>query len=167
MMQVRQGVVAVWLAVALGACSVAAGEPELVQLADGKWGDGQVQHSTEIMTERLPALIDMESVTYYIGGQGKVEWVTDRITVPGPTDYWLDAVVTLPNGAVASLLDTVHDAHVASDAPDVVPHLSASLPAGDLWWSPTLNEHITTATWHGHVYLSPATDQAVLVLYTT
>lgn len=119
-----------------------------------KAGDGTVRHDLEPLTSRIPALAAAESATWCSGTLGD-----DR--VPGPTTYWIDAVVVLP-AEVADELRAELALQESSVVPDVVPQLTGVLPAGPFLAGDPLDQRFSAGTWASSAQLEAS--GAVLVL---
>ena len=85
---------------------------------------GAVRHDLPPLTSRFPLLGEPTGSTWFAGTVG-----SDR--APGPSTYWIDAVVEVPSSTVASLL-AEHSPVPAVTAPDEVPELASEVPAGEL-----------------------------------
>ena len=121
-----------------------------------KSGDGVERSDTEPLTSRIPALAGVPSVTWYSGTLGDPD-------APGPSLYWIDAVVVLPDGVAEELRNTL-ELTPAVDQPGVVEALVPHLPAGTLLTGAQLDEAFSAAAWRSTAYLSQASDQLVLVI---
>lgn len=90
-----------------------------------KTGSGEIRHDLAPLVKRVPALADARAATWYSGTLGDS---------PGPSTYWIDAVVTLP-ATRATTLRAELDLDDLGTAPDVVDGLRPLLPeqllAGD------------------------------------
>lgn len=121
-----------------------------------KSGDGVERHDVEPLTTRIPALSGIQEATWFSGTLGGDD-------VPGPSLYWIDAVVTLSAGEADELRQTL-DLATASSAPDVVPELWEHLPVGDLLAGARLDELFSAGGWRTTAYLSATGDELVLVI---
>lgn len=63
-----------------------------------KTGDGKTRSDLQPLTDRFPALAAAESATWLSGTMGSSD-------APGPSTYWIDAVVVLPPAEHAALKD--------------------------------------------------------------
>ena len=82
---------------------------------------------------------------------------------PGPSTYWIDAIVELPETAHAELLKTAS----STEQPlpdDFSPQLQGALPTGKLLTSIELNERFSYGTFVSKVYL--VRDGQTLILST-
>lgn len=145
----------------LSACAPqAAGDENLrgghnVQSAT-KEGTSEVRHELEPLTKRFPQLSDAASATWMSGTMGDPR-------VPGPSTYWIDAIVELPVAEHSELLNAVS----ATELPlpdDFSPQLHAAIPHGRLLNSSELNERFSHGKFVCKVYL--VTDGQTLILST-
>lgn len=123
----------------------------------GKSGTGELRTDLEPLTKRFSALGSPERVRWMSGtfGSGRA---------PGPSTYWIDAVITLPQ----SKIDELKSAHVPQSAgatPHVVDGLRAELPAGKFLTGDRLDRAFSHDTWAARAYLSA--DNGTLVLVAT
>lgn len=121
-----------------------------------KNGDGAERNDVDPLVSRIPMLQGITGATWYSGTLGARD-------APGPSLYWIDAVVTLPDGVAAELRASL-DLARAAGAPDVVTALQPAVPAGDLLTGEELDAAFSTTTWHTTAYLSASGDQVVLVV---
>jgi hypothetical protein len=121
-----------------------------------KTGDGTERHDLDPLTSRIPALKGVVDATWYSG-------TFSTRDVPGPSTYWIDAVVTLPPGAADELRGTL-DLTTATATPDVVGALDPALPTGEeLLVGEELDEAFSYGSWLSTAYLSATGDTLVLV----
>lgn len=111
-----------------------------------KNGDGELHHDLEPLTTRIPALADAISATWTSGTLGD-----DR--APGPSTYWIDAVVVLPPD-VADRLRTELDLVTAGGVPQVAEVLVGELPASGLLTGPGLDAAFSADGWYSTAYLA-------------
>ena len=119
-----------------------------------KNGTGEERHDLAPLTKRFPALGLPTTARWYSGTLGD-----DR--VPGPSSYWIDAVVTLEPSAAKSLA-TDYAAEPASTRPNVVKALRGAVPTGPLVTSEQLDRALSTA-FSTQAWISLGTGQVVLV----
>ena len=131
-------------------------ETAMPQSTPDKAGDGTERHDLEPLTSRIGALTGVPSATWYSGTLGDP-------SAPGPSTYWIDAVVQLPAGVAEDLAASL-DLSPAQDAPDVVPALAGDLPAGELLSGPELDAAFSADGWYSTAYLSVASEELVLVV---
>lgn len=142
--------VAVVLAVMIAGCH---GGTNTVE----KSGTGELRADSEPLTKRFPALDAPERVRWMSGTLG-----SDR--APGPSTYWIDAVITLPEREIDELKST-YDPKSDGKTPDVVGGLRAELPAGTFLTGDRLDQAFAHDTWFAKAYLDP--DHRTLVLVAT
>ena len=119
-----------------------------------KSGDGTEQHELDPLATRIPALGDAVDSTWFSGTLGSAR-------APGPSLYWIDAVVTLPPGVADELRSTLA-LTPAEATPDVVEALGLVLPVGALLVGDGLDEAFSHQTWQTTAYLSATGDEVVL-----
>ncbi|WP_433671671.1 hypothetical protein ACQP06_08260 [Nocardia sp. CA-136227] len=154
-------VVGATLVAAVSAC---ANPPEAPAPAEA------LRHDLEPLTSRWPAIAQPVSATWAAGVQG-MEITPSRIDVPGPSDYWLQAIITL-DPAVAEALRTRtvgnEPAPVASDSgPRLRAELVPSLPGGEFRTSRELDAEFATPEFKPRAYLQVSGNVLVLVAYTS
>ncbi|KJK46844.1 hypothetical protein UK23_22300 [Lentzea aerocolonigenes] len=122
-----------------------------------KSGTGELRTDLEPLTKRFTALDDPEHARWMSGTFG-----SDR--APGPSTYWIDAVVTLSERKIDELKTTYASAP-AGKSPEVVEGLRAELPAGAFLTSDRLDQAFSHDKWSAKAYLVP--ERRVLVLVAT
>jgi hypothetical protein len=148
------------LAVAvLAGCS--SGGPTLEQLDATKRGDGVAHHDVATLAESIPAAAAADAVTYYGGVLATAD--AGRPEAPGPSDLWIDAVLTFPQG-VGSVLAAQWGATPEGD-PDVVALLDTEIPACDFLGSYDLDQYFSDDAWTSSAWLCAETDQVVLAAW--
>lgn len=151
--------VALLVAAGVTACTGPASDPPESPAAAPdearKSGDGQERTDLEPLTSRIPALDGVVGATWFSGTLGSDD-------VPGPSLYWIDAVVTLPPGAADELRATL-DLAPASGRPEVVDDLATHVPA-ELLVGPELDEAFSDGGWRTTAYLEQSGDDVVLVI---
>jgi hypothetical protein len=119
-----------------------------------KSGTGELRTDLDPLRTRFPVLAEMTDARWMSGTYGRGE-------VPGPSTYWIDAVVTLPAGRVEQLV-AAHSPTTQGKTPEVSEGLRAQLPAGPFLTGDALNRVFTHERWSASVYLDPTTNQVVL-----
>ena len=121
----------------------------------------EVRHELDPLTSRFPDL----------GTPVSASWVTwnsagpnDDRSIPGPTTYWINAVVHLDPDTTTKLV-AQYLPIPGSEQPDVQDLLRTELPPGPYLTSVTLDLAFTTPELATHAYLDPMAD--VLVLGST
>ena len=99
-----------------------------------------------------------------IGVPEQVSWVTWNSAsrgVPGPTTYWIDAVITLAPQTTSTLLRDVAPA-AQGRVPSVQDALRPAVPPGPFLSGTALNEALSTSGWSSVAYLDDERNQLVL-----
>lgn len=120
-----------------------------------KSGTGELRTDLEPLLKRFPVLEGVEQAHWMSGRFGDPD-------NPGPSTYWIDAVVTLPPATI-SRLRADHAPAPAEVTPDVVDGLREQLPAGPFLGGAALNKAFTHERWSASAYLDERTNQLVLV----
>ncbi len=117
-----------------------------------KEGDPTVRHDVEPLTKRFSALGTPVSATWRSG--------TLSGSAPGPSTYWIDAVVELSPAAAQALRATNPTA--SGSTLDVVDEVRAAIPAGTLLGGGALDAAFAQGTFRAHAHLVDGTDTVVL-----
>lgn len=122
----------------------------------------EVRHDLEPLTKRFAALGSPKSASW-IGGAKSPDNSTSRVDIPGPSSYWLEAVIEL-DPAVASGLRTKHIAGQPSQPaqPEIRPALRPLVPESAYVRSDSLDAVFTVNNWYSKAYLDQ--DRPTLVL---
>lgn len=118
-----------------------------------KSGTGEFRTDLDPLTKRFPLLAGAEEARWMSGTLGD-----DR--VPGPSTYWIDAIVTLPEPAVAEINRGTRE---DPTPPAVVEGLREHLPEGPFLTGASLDEAFSAGNWSATVYLAKNTNTVVLV----
>lgn len=118
-----------------------------------KTGTGDVRTDLEPLTKRFSALGEPVSATWMSGTLGG--------EAPGPSTYWIDAVVTLTPDAAASLRST--SPTPTTETPDVEDGVRSALPTGQLLHSEALDAKFAQGSFRAKAYLAADSDTVVLV----
>lgn len=119
-----------------------------------KQGDGRLRTDLDPLTSRFAELGTPVRASWMSGTMG-----SDR--VPGPSTYWIDAVVEVTPEVMAELAAT--KPAVTSERPDVVARVAEAIPAGTLRTSPELNALFASERWWVDTYLVEGANTVVLV----
>ena len=141
-------VVALIAAVALVGCQV---QPEPA----AKSGSGELRTDLDPLLSRFPVL----------GAPAGARWMSGtfgRADVPGPSTYWIDAVVTLPPAEVERVVSAYAPA-AEGRTPDVVEGMRAEVPDGPFLTGDALDAAFDHERWHASAYLEPESGELVLV----
>ncbi|MFI2753288.1 hypothetical protein ACGIF2_07620 [Cellulomonas sp. P22] len=121
-----------------------------------KSGTGEVRHELEPLVSRIPALSAATDATWLSGTLGDSR-------APGPSLYWIDAVVVLPDEAADGMRASL-DLEPAAGAPEVADGLEATLPEGDLLQGDALDEAFSAGDWQTTAYLEAQGNRLVLLV---
>jgi hypothetical protein len=122
-------------------------------------GTGEVRHDLDPLAARLPALTGALDATWASGTLGDA-------SVPGPSLYWIDAVVTLPATTAADLRGSLDLAPLA-ERPPVADPVADAVPTGTLLGGPDLDAALSADGWQVTAALAADTDVLVLVITGT
>lgn len=137
----------------LAACSTPAADPAPDASATHA-GSGEVRNDLEPLTDRFPPLQTATDATWMSGTLGD-----DR--VPGPSTYWIDAVVTLDDSDYAALL-TETDAQPTTETPVLDPGLEDELPDGPFLRSDALDALFSPDDYRSVVFLEDDSRTVIL-----
>lgn len=115
---------------------------------------GPRRTDVEPLTKRFALIGQPTSATWYGGTFG-----TGR--APGPTSYWIDAVLVLQPSTIEDLLST-YAPTVAEREPDVVAKLADDMPAGDLLASQALDAAASSTGWSVSMWIAPDSQTVIL-----
>jgi len=121
--------------VLLAGCVVVTPEEKTQTMATQaeKTGTGTLRTDLSPLESRFPLLGMPVEATWYSGTMGSDS--------PGPTTYWIDAIVTV-NDQVASQIEFSYGLQSSAPTPDVVDALKPDLPS-DLWSSEAFSVALT------------------------
>ena len=127
-----------------------------VQTPARKTTKNPVRHELEPLTKRFPALGSPISASWVSGDMGDPE-------APGPSMYWIDAIVELTPDAVTAL-KSKYQPVATTTRPDVWNTLVPMLPAGVYLISSALDEAFTSTKIRAKAYLA---EQASVIVITS
>jgi len=113
-----------------------------------KSGSGEVRHDLAPLTDRFPQLGEPESATWLSGTMGDA---------PGPSLYWIDAVIVL----APEEFDTLQEGSTLEQVP--APEAEVDLPAGPLLRSDELDAEFSQDEFQTEIYLDEASRSVVLI----
>lgn len=117
-----------------------------------KIGDGELRTDLEPLTKRFPAL----------GEPVGAEWMGGTLgDAPGPSTYWIDAVIEV-DPAVADELRATYAPEAVSTPPDVVSAIQDRIPEGTWLSSDALDLAVSGGGYSTDVYV--AQDEPFVVL---
>lgn len=151
----RQLVAAALLLLATTACTTLPEKGSTMPSESGpaKSGTGELRTDLEPLTKRFPLLTKAE----------KAEWMSGTLgdgRVPGPSTYWIDAIVALPQPTITEINK---DTREETTPPEVVEGLQDHLPEGPFLTGKSLDDAFTTKDWSVTAYLAKNTNTIVLV----
>ena len=114
----------------------------------------ELRTDADPITSRFAQLDGLESVVWLGGTEGD-----DR--APGPSLYWVDAIVTVDAAHLATITDGLDLQPV--DAPDLHDPLGAELPDGPFVGSPELDAAFSVDTYRSSVAIDVNDGVVVLV----
>ncbi len=100
-----------------------------------------------------------------IGVPARAVWMsgtTGDERVPGPTTYWIDAVITL-DAETAQMLRSDFGALETDSVPAVVDGLAEKLPSGPLLTSDELSRHTDGGGLGGGAFIAAESDELVII----
>jgi|SRR6478735_153593 len=155
---VTMSVTAALLALTTTACGTSSPTPpndrtRSTVSATTKTGTGEVRHDLDPLTKRFTALGAPVSATWMSGTLGG--------EAPGPSTYWIDAVVRLTPDAASAL--RAHSPAPTSETPAVEDGVRSALPSGGLLRSDALDAAFAQGSFRAKAYLSADSDTVVLV----
>ena len=118
-----------------------------------KTGTGDVRTDLEPLTKRFSALGQPVSATWMSGTLGG--------EAPGPSTYWIDAVVELTPDAATALRST--SPTPTAETPDVEDGVRSEMPSGQLLRSEALDARFAQGSFRAKAYLAADSDVVVLV----
>ncbi|MGM1060347.1 hypothetical protein [Saccharothrix sp. Mg75] len=129
-------------------------EPMASTGAAVKSGTGELRTDLDPLLSRFPAL----------GTPGGARWMSGtygRADVPGPSTYWIDAVVALPADRVAGLVAAHHPTEQGL-RPSVADGLRDGLPPGPFLTGEALTRAFSGGRWSATAYLDVRSGTLVL-----
>ena len=118
-----------------------------------KTGTGDVRTDLEPLTRRFSALGTPVSATWMSGTVGG--------DAPGPSTYWIDAVVEVTPETATTL--RAASPEPTTETPDVEDGVRSALPSGQLLRSTSLDALFAQGSFRAKAYLAADSDTVVLV----
>ena len=120
-----------------------------------KQGDGVVRKELEPLAQRLPKLAGATSASWTSGTLGDSR-------VPGPSLYWIDAVVALDDATCAAARGiSADEAELPDDLQDAI---RSRAPEGLFVASKQLDQFFSDGTWHAKAWLAVGEPTVVLAI---
>lgn len=140
---------------AMGAGAVVSCTGKEDAMEPDKSGDGRIRQEREPLFTRLPQLSQIPAACWSSGILG------DR-SMPGPSTYWIDAVVTLD---AATLEEVAALPKQPAALPDNLhPAVAREAPTAEYVSSAQLNEFFSHDGWRTDAYLAPEEGIVVLLI---
>ncbi|MFJ6675279.1 hypothetical protein ACIQMJ_29610 [Actinosynnema sp. NPDC091369] len=120
-----------------------------------KSGTGELRTDLDPLLQRFPVLGTPSGARWMSGTFGRAD-------SPGPSTYWIDAVVALS----ATEVERVRSAYAPADegrTPDVVEGLRGELPGGPFLTGDALDAAFHHERWHAVAFLDVNSAQLVIV----
>ena len=121
-----------------------------------KHTNNPVRHDLEPLTKRFPALGTPDAASWVSGVMGDTD-------APGPSTYWIDAIVDL-NPATVAELNSKYKPMPTAAHPDVWNTLTGLLPSRGYVTSDALDEAFASARISAKAYLA---EQASVIVITS
>ncbi|OMB96460.1 hypothetical protein A5733_11880 [Mycobacterium sp. NS-7484] len=119
----------------------------------------EVRHDLEPLTKRFPAIGNPVDATWMSGTLGAQS--DNRATAPGPSVYWIEAVIKL-RPTTADALRQKFAPTSTGEVPDLNEGLRAHVPAGPFLTSIAMDTALSTDDWRSTAYLDSGSDTLVL-----
>ncbi|OBB88895.1 hypothetical protein [Mycolicibacterium peregrinum] len=119
----------------------------------------QIRHDLEPLTKRFPAIGHPISATW-MGGTLGVQ-PDGRATVPGPSDYWIEAIIEL-EPATADALRSKYVPTATAEAPELTEKLQKDVPGGPFLTGPALDTALSNDDWRSTAYLHSGSNTLVM-----
>ncbi|MGV0913435.1 hypothetical protein ABQF31_03515 [Mycobacterium syngnathidarum] len=118
----------------------------------------QVRHDLEPLTKRFPEIGNPISADWMGGTLGAQS--DSRAAVPGPSVYWIEAIIEL-EPATADGLRSKYAPAATSEQPNLK-NLQTGLPAGPYLTSSALDTALSNKDWRSTAYLDGASNTLVM-----
>lgn len=120
-----------------------------------KSGSGELRTDAEPLTKRFPVLKTPLEAQWMSGTYGNPQ-------NPGPSTYWIDAVITLDDNQINDLMSSYFPVS-NGQTPSVVDGMKEHIPPGPFLTSDALNAAFKEGQWWARAYLDPQSHKLVLV----
>ncbi|QRY46484.1 hypothetical protein JVX93_06435 [Mycolicibacterium boenickei] len=121
--------------------------------------DNPIRRDFQPLTERFPEIGTPLSATWMSGTVGAQS--DSRVTVPGPSVYWIEAIIEL-EPATTDTLRSKYAPTPAGEAPNLDDGLRAEVPAGTFLTSPALDTALSNNDWRSTAYLHSSSNTLVM-----
>ncbi|QRY52217.1 hypothetical protein [Mycolicibacterium septicum] len=147
---------AVAVSVWLGGC----GDGEVSRHATTENATSKVtRHDLEPLTKRFPEIGTPISATWMSGTVGTQS--DSRATVPGPSVYWIEAIIEL-EPTTADTLRSKYAPTATGVTPNLNDNLRTEIPAGTFLTSPALDTALSNNDWRSTAYLHSSSNTLVM-----
>ncbi len=119
----------------------------------------QIRHDLEPLTKRFPEIGHPISATWMGGTVGAQS--DNRVTVPGPSTYWIEAIIKL-EPTTADALRAKYAPEATAETPNLNEGLRANVPAGTFLISDSLNKALSNKDWRSAAHLHDGSNTLVL-----
>lgn len=118
-----------------------------------------VRHDLEPLTKRFPEIGKPVSATWMGGALGVQS--DSRATVPGPSDYWIEAIIEL-EPATADALRAKYVPTPTGEVPKLKEVLQKDVPAGPFLTSVAMDKALSNNDWRSTTYLDSRSNTLVM-----
>ena len=129
--------------------------PGNAEIKAAKTGDGKVRNELAPIAARFPMLKNAKSIQWTSGVMGDP-------AMPGPSLYWIDAVIR-PDAALLEKISQLESLAHAQPPGDMHPAIQRLIPEGRYQTSPELDGLFTHGTWLCQAYFEPSQNLVLLL----
>ena len=119
----------------------------------------QIRHDLVPLTKRFPAIGHPISATWMGGALGVQS--DSRATVPGPSIYWIEAIIEL-EPATADALRANYVPTPTGEVPKLKEALQKDVPAGPFLTSVAMDKALSNNDWRSTTYLDSRSNTLVM-----
>ncbi|WP_273736473.1 hypothetical protein [Mycolicibacterium septicum] len=119
----------------------------------------EIRHDLEPLTKRFPVIGNPVSATWMSGTLGTQS--DSRATVPGPSVYWIEAIIEL-EPATTDTLRSKYALTATGETPHLNDNLRTEVPAGTFLTSPALDTALSNNDWRSTAYLHSSSNTLVM-----
>lgn len=147
-----------FLTLAVSACNP--GSPQATDIAPtGDTTLYQIRHDLEPLTKRFPAIGNPTAAAWISGTVGAQS--DSRVTVPGPSVYWIEAIIKL-EPTTADTLRLKYAPKATGEGPSLNQSLQPDVPAGTFLTSPAMDTALSNNDWRSTAYLHSGSNTLVM-----
>lgn len=126
---------------------------------DASVQNNQIRHDLEPLTKRFPEIGKPVSATWMGGALGVQS--DSRATVPGPSDYWIEAIIEL-EPATADALRAKYVPTPTGEVPKLKEVPQKDVPAGPFLTSVAMDKALSNNDWRSTTYLDSRSNTLVM-----